>query len=51
MEAVIQVRLHWQRLIQELLEEVLSREEKETVLHVTSLEQVTALNTEQDTNN
>lgn len=30
METVVQVRLHWQRLVQELLEEVLAREEKET---------------------
>lgn len=28
MEAVIQVRLHWQWLVQELLEEVLSRKKK-----------------------
>ena len=31
MEAVVQVRLHRQRLVQELLEEVLSRKGKETV--------------------
>lgn len=45
-EAVIQVRLHWQRLVQEFLEEVLSREDKETVFHVTPLDKVTALNSE-----
>lgn len=32
MEAVVQMRLHRQRLIQELLEEVLTRKEKETIL-------------------
>jgi len=31
MEAVVQMRLHWQRLIQELLEEVLIRKETETI--------------------
>lgn len=31
MEAVVQVRLHRQRLVQELLEEVLSRKGKEAV--------------------
>lgn len=30
-EAVVQVRLHWQRLVQELLEEVLSEKDKETI--------------------
>ncbi len=38
-EAVVQVRLHWQRLIQELLEEVLLRKEKETVQFVLTAEE------------
>lgn len=38
-EAVVQVGLHWQRLVQELLEEVLSRKEKETACFVLTVAQ------------
>lgn len=49
-EAVVQVRLHRQRLVQELLEEVLSRKEKKKPFSMLSSHFSSFLKTEKDRN-